>query len=399
MAKMSSLPVHEGDRKLVTMHPSGDRYVVATRSPAPRGERGLDNGHAAAPAAWSKANRDWMKGSERTGSRTSMDHRREQDAQFLQYRSSWKHIATSKTEKEADQMIASVFARSPVRRSLEMGDAQGARDKFLSQALEGLGRPPQQVPKPMTLQDKNRRHLERMRQSWGIVDQAASKHSNQSLESFLTDDSSVCGGRSIQHISCEITPREESSRSTLASPLSFSPTHLLAGRAGHRYAPGTRRQHQSFLSAQASGTSQEAAYAASAALSEHGDRGSTGKRLAEEARSALATLGIQRPPSTAKRPPSSRRSLDSSHGSRWGTGRTDGQVTVSAVQEEVIAGGGVSEAPAESAAHAVPGQALGLPVPVAGESGVREASVDDDGAWDAELDDLLQWTDNINLCT
>ena len=74
-------------------------------------------------------------------------------------------------------------------------------------------------------------------------------------------------------------------------------------------------------------------------------------------------------------------------------------MTVLAVQEEVMAGGGVSEAPAQSAAHAIPGQALGLPVPVAGESGVREASVDDDGAWDAELDDLLQWTDNINLST
>jgi len=158
------------DEYVVRQHPSGDRYIVTARSacgasPLMSSESGVTPRSVASTPGRRPAH-DAMHPSSRGGVRRSRgsDRRAEQDEQYLQYYSSWKHIATSKTDKEADDMIMSAIQRSPMRRFLEEEDNKGARGKFMSQALEGFGQKQRKVPKPVTLQDKRRKELERMKQ-------------------------------------------------------------------------------------------------------------------------------------------------------------------------------------------------------------------------------------------
>jgi hypothetical protein len=188
VAAASDLPPSLQDYVL-KRHPSGDRYIITAKSeraasPAmsgasnmtPRSVASTPAGRAGAltPVAVgrpnSRAGHREHYPAKRIGARIGArkgrgdDRRVEQDKQILEYHSSWKHIATSKTEKEADQMVMSAIQRSPMRRFLEEGDRQGMGSKFLSHTLEGLGQEQPQAPKVVTLQVKNRNKLERMKQ-------------------------------------------------------------------------------------------------------------------------------------------------------------------------------------------------------------------------------------------
>ena len=156
------------DQYVVRQHPAGDRYIVTAKSvgasPAPS-----STAHATPRSVASTPGRRPARSLALGGGRgrdafvRSRDNERraEQDEQYLQYYSSWKHIATSKTEKEVDEMIMSAIQRSPMRRFLaEAGN--GTRAQFLAQVLDGETRP--KVPKPVTLQDKRKKQLARMKQ-------------------------------------------------------------------------------------------------------------------------------------------------------------------------------------------------------------------------------------------
>jgi hypothetical protein len=138
--------------------------------------------------------------------------------------------------------------------------SRGARSFVLSApALAPLRQmAPRAPPKPLTLQDRKRRDLERQRRAWGIVDRGASINNRTSADDFLNTSAVSRDGRGSSALSSH-TPH--SSRSALS----------------HVRASGGRS-----VSIVAGG------------------RGSTSRRgTAEEARAALASLGIERPPTSS----------------------------------------------------------------------------------------------------
>ena len=133
------------DQYVVRQHPAGDRYIITAKSvgasPAPSSaQHATPRSVASAPGRRPARSIALGGGRGRDAFVRSRDHERRADEQYLQYYSSWKHIATSKTEKEADELIMSAIQRSPMRRFLaEAGD--GARAQFLNQVLDSDTRP------------------------------------------------------------------------------------------------------------------------------------------------------------------------------------------------------------------------------------------------------------------
>jgi len=425
-AASQSAPGIDLDRFAVRRHPAGDRYIVTARSasaasPAPSG-----------PAATTPRSVASTPG-RRPAAVYSQRKRAELDEQYLQYYSTWRHIATSKTEKEADDLILSAIQRSPMRRFLEEGEKEGKRGEHLAEALERLHRQPQTVPKPVTLQDKRRKQLERMKQTWKLVDETASRNNSMSLESFLTDEPS------------SPAPRRSSSHGAKGSGWTQTPCTSMrpedAGRGVACHHAGTGSQGQAHQRHAVPGSwecgTRSPAPAGWESISPKGkhrrDTAGTPGRLAEEARTALASLGIQRPPSTARcvsgntapstsstSPPSRGAGKPPSQDSVAPNGdqRCLERLTVHVEDDgstadacELACGENTfsnrqaaSKAPRPSPVLVRTDVGGGYETPVKGSSGEPVGQIacksspahSEDGAWDAELDDLLKWTDNLS---
>ena len=426
------------DNYVVQRHPAGDRYIVTARSthaaspslsrasnttPRPVASAGP---YAKPPTYYNGRPFAGKTPRQRNEQRRDEFRRKEQDEQYFQYYSSWKYIATSKTEKEADEILMSAIQRSPMGRycdspQMDVHGVMRGRQGFLTQALEGIGRqqPHHSVPKPQTLQDKRRKQLERMKQTWGIVDQSVSKHSDQSIEEFFDQGApSARAGDDVsagaQHAGMRTAVRKNGR----------------GGGVGARYGAATHAK------ACVSSPSPRS-WAVTPAHTTRHDRSGSSRGLAEEARSALATLGIQRPPSTARKSTcvtggcamsvSSPSRPESNWGvsgvspreeaeARYHTTLQDKQVSfsdregggrrrsvrvapppvdVGMVEEGREAGGAELTG---SGIHEL-GGVLETPTRVGALGRGKEdigKSPGSDGAWDVELEDLLKWTESLS---
>ena len=446
VAQQAQASVVDLDRFTVRQHPSGDRYVVTARSASAASPAVSGGGATPRSVASTPGRRPPAAYSRHPTRRCAADPRqssygREQlDEQYLQYYSTWRHIATSKTEREADALVLSAIQRSPMRRFLEEGDRDGSRSKRLAQALESLDRPQQAVPKPLTLQDKRRKQLERMKQTWKLVDETASRNNNLSLEAFLTEPSVS----PAPHGSGNLSAKGCSGNNTWMATSQSSPCQLHSSVSGgqahlrHVIPGGTGARASQTRSPGPGGWEPGSPPGGKYSREATGTAG----RLAEEARTALASLGIQRPPSTAR----SNGAHAVSHSSsscrrRSALGASLEQGSIAAHEADAS----LECAPFSSQAHGVhscaansitascdleggentftnrqgggrttqPPPALVLAEVDSGyETPVRDVRDGDgvqvtaeckaspvdseDGAWDAELDDLLKWTDNLS---